>query len=32
MAQALPRVAGLAHEHFGDDGLLVLLHRLAGIP
>lgn len=32
MAQALPRVVGLAHEHFGDDDLLSLLKRLADIP
>lgn len=32
MAQALPRVAGLAHEYFGDDDLIVLLHKLSGLP
>jgi hypothetical protein len=32
MARALPRIAGLAHEHFGDDDLIALLHQLADIP
>jgi hypothetical protein len=32
MATRLPRVAGLAHEHFGNDDLLTLLHQLADIP
>jgi hypothetical protein len=32
LATRLPRVAGLAHEHFGDDDLLVLLERLTDIP
>ena len=32
MATRLPRVAGLAHEHFGDDDLLTLLQQLADIP
>lgn len=32
MATRLPRVVGLAHEHFGDDDLLTLLQRLADIP
>jgi hypothetical protein len=32
MAQGLPRVAGLAHERFGDEELITLLNRLAGIP
>ena len=32
LATRLPRVAGLAHEHFHDDDLLVLLRRLADIP
>ncbi|MBG0564903.1 hypothetical protein [Actinoplanes aureus] len=32
MTKRLPRIAGLAHEHFPDDDLLTLLHRLTGIP
>jgi hypothetical protein len=32
LASRLPRIAGLAHEHFGDDDLLTLLQRLADIP
>lgn len=32
MVTRLPRIAGLAHEHFDDDDLLILLRRLVDIP
>ena len=32
MVVRLPRVAGMAHEHFGDDDLLTLLQRLVDVP
>jgi hypothetical protein len=32
MTSRLPRITGLAHEHFGDDSLLGVLQQLAGIP
>jgi hypothetical protein len=32
LAARLPRIAGLAHEHFVDEDLLTLLRRLVDIP